>query len=181
MTDILDSSAPGLEWKKLIVEGNTPIALVCYESALQLPTSPPSMHNQLSNLTYSRKACEAHGTGRAVIQKVPIYRNFLQDRFRVSGFLLCSTTDWQVVCMLNSAPTRLLPGPTEFQFEAPWAHAYTHLYTCWYTFVPHTHTKGKQRDQREIKWPARVLMREGWASGIYLKPFLPPPALSGGL
>lgn len=63
------------------MEVYTPIALVCYERALPLPTSSPLMHNQLSELTYLPEVCEAHGRGLALVQKVPIYKNLFQDRF----------------------------------------------------------------------------------------------------
>lgn len=68
--------------KKSIMKVYTPIALVCYEETLPLPISSPLMHNQLSNLTYLPEVCEAHeGRGEMEVQKVPICRNFLQDRF----------------------------------------------------------------------------------------------------
>ncbi len=115
MTDILESSAmgPGLWVKKYIMEVNTPIALVCFERALPLPTSSPSMHNQLSNLTYLPEACEAHGTGLAVVQKVPMYKKFAPRQiFWASGFPLCTDIDWRCgcdACTAHSAPPCLLP------------------------------------------------------------------------
>lgn len=141
------------------MEVNTPIALVCYERALPFPTSSPKMHNQLSNLTYLPKACEAHGTGRAVIQKVPIYKNLLQDRFSERlDFFSALTLDWR-------RRFRCVRG------EHTHTRGRTPLHLLAHTL---TQTKGRKRDQRKMKWPARVLMREGRASGIYLKPFFSP-------
>lgn len=161
------------------MEINTPIALVCYERALRLPTSSPSKHNQLSDLTYLPEACKTHGTGLAVVQKVPIYKNFgPRQIFWASGFLLWVDTDWRCwcdVCMVHSAPPCLLPRPSFAVCSPLSTHRHTHT-PLHLLVLSCTQTKERKRDQRKIKWPARVLMREGRASGIYLKPFLPPAA-----
>lgn len=64
-------------------------------------------------------------------------------------------------------------------------HAHTHRRTPLHLPAlssTHMQTKREEKGTKEkIKWPARVLMREDRASGIHLKPFLPPAALSGGL
>lgn len=157
------------------MEVNTPIALVCYERALPLPTSFPLMHNQLSDLTYLPEASQAHGTGLAAVQKVPVYK---KDRFSerldflfvltlidVAGVMCVQCAVQLCACCQGLEPPRN-------------THTPLHLLVL---SSRHTQTKGRKRDQRKIKWPARVLMREDRASGIYLKPFLPPAALSGGL
>lgn len=160
------------------MEVNIPIALVCYERALPLPTSSPSMHNQLSNLTYLPDAWEAHGTGLAVVQRVPIYNIFSSKTDFLGVWISSLRWHWltlRVWCVYGAQCTSVPAA------KSRWAH--THTSTPAGTFLrTHTHRpKGEKGDQRKIKWPARVLMREGRASGIYLKPFLPPAALSGGL
>lgn len=128
------------------MEVNTPIAFVCFERALPLPTSSPLMHNQLSKPTYLPEACETLGTRLAAVQKVPICKNLLRDRFseRLDFFFALTLIDiagatcvWCTAqlraCLLPRFESRCLQPPE------PHTHTYTHLYTCW-CFPAHTHT-----------------------------------------
>lgn len=134
------------------MEINTPIALVCYERALRLPTSSPSKHNQLSDLTYLPEACKTHGTGLAVVQKVPIYKNFgPRQIFWASGFLLWVDTDWRCwcdVCMVHSAPPCLLPRPSFAVCSPLSTHRHTHT-PLHLLVLSCTQTKERKRDQRK--------------------------------
>ncbi len=130
MTDILDSPAtsPQLQVKKQIMEVNTPIALVCFERALPLPTSSPLMRNQLSNLTYLPEACETHGTRLAAVQKVPVCKDLLQDRFSEHLDFFSALTLIDIVGATCAWCTVRLRACCQG------SHTYTHFYTC----SPHT-------------------------------------------
>lgn len=136
----------------------------------------------LSNLTYLPEACKAHGTGLGLVQKVPICTNLFQDRFseRLDFFFALSLT-----AIVGAMYVRCTEPAAKAKSRCLQPPEHTHTHTLLHLLVlscAHTHrqTKGRNRDQRKSKWPARVLMRDGRASGIYLKPFLPPAALSEG-
>lgn len=104
------------------------------------------MNNQLSNLTYLPEACEAHGTGLAVVQKVPICIDLFQDRVseRLDFFFALTLID--VVGAMCVRCTVHLPafcqGP-ELLCSPLSTPADTFLHT-------HTHT-----EQREEKGPKK--------------------------
>lgn len=147
------------------------------------------MRNQLSKLTYLPQACEAHGKGWGVIQKVPNSANLLWDWFfseRLDFFFVLTLIDGCEcdVCVWWTVRLCACCQGLEPQFAASRAHAYLPPFSP----TPagpllHTamQTKGREGGggaTKKQKWPARVLMREGQESGIHLKPFLPPLLLS---
>lgn len=132
------------------MEVNTPIALVCYERALPLPTSFPLMHNQLSDLTYLPEASEAHGTGLAAVQNVPVYK-------KTADFLSVwiSSLHWrwltlQVWCVY-SAQCSYVPAARDLS-----PHQHTHTHTS--TPAPHTRRPKGGKGTKEKSKPKKNQM-----------------------
>lgn len=114
-------------------------------------------------IAYVPVGCRARGTGRA------------------AG--ICPKADFLRLGFISA----LIPTDAFAEQELLHTHSHTTSSTPDGAFptlcsLTHTHSRPKEKkaDQREIRRPAGVLMRDGRASGVHLRPFLPLAMLSGG-